>query len=573
MEISPPAGKTELLFFEPRPTQVQMLHGSWIDVRPMASLETSGPLNFRLPASTDTLIDLSRSFLYLRCRILLKDGNLAVKAKPTDQRLAELKKASTDATAKKGVAETTLITAQRNQTTQGAALKVADDKLRTAEAAEATSTSVAPTASDATAAVVVQLLATQDTAAGSKQAADTGVAVAQKALTAATQEETVAQDEYATASSLSVARDTNHLVAPVANFLHSLFSNVDVSLNGRSIVSSSGNYAYKSYISTLLSASRDAIDSQYQSALFYPDDPKEFEINTRGFQTNKGLMKRYEASKGSKEFEVMDTLNIDLANQEKLLIPGINLTLTLRRNDPKFCLMSWEEGVEYRVDITEAVFYVRQVEVASSFLVETERRLLTETAKYYFQRLEVNVLPLNVMSTVINEANLSVASPALPNRIVVAIVETESQLGAYHRNPFFFSLAGLSSISFVFNGQSMPYRMIPFNVDNTRETVSSTWLMGYYSLFAQTGMLGHPLGSSHIGREDWLHGYSLIAFDFTPDGSLGEHLQISRGGVLNLEMRFSRPLPTSYSVIMLSAYDSYLQISSDRSVFANFTLG
>ena len=51
----------------------------------------------------------------------------------------------------------------------------------------------------------------------------------------------------------------------------------------------------------------------------------------------------------------MDTLNIDLANQEKLLIPGINLTLTLRRNDPKFFLMSWEDGVEYRIDIIERV--------------------------------------------------------------------------------------------------------------------------------------------------------------------------------------------------------------------------
>ena len=580
MEISPPAGKTELLFFEPRPTQVQMLHGSWTDVRPMASLETSGPLNFRLPASTDTLIDLSRSFLYLRCRIVLKDGNLAVKAKPTEQRLAELKKAVTDATAQKAAAETALNVAQTNQVGQADALSVADTKLRTEEeriaVAEETVTPLPPTSTTTVATVaakVIQLRNVREAAALAKQAADTGVRIAQSTLLSATANESVAQGEAVAANSLADASDTNYLVAPVANVLHSLFSNVDISLNGRSIVSSSGNYAYKSYISTILSSSRDAINSQYQSALFYPDDPKEFEINTRGFQTNVGLMKRYEVSKGSREFEIMDTLNIDLANQEKLLIPGINLTLTLRRNDPKFSLMSWEDGVEYRIDIIEAVYYVRQVEVSSAFLVETERRLLTETAKYYFQRLEVNVLPLNVMSTVINEANLSVASPALPNRIVVGIVETESQLGAYQRNPYFFSLAGLASINFIFNGQSMPYRMIPFSVDNTRDVLSQTSLMGYYSLFSQSGTLGHPQGSSWIGREDWLHGYALIVFDFTPDGTVGEHLQISRGGVLNLEMRFSRPLPRSYSVIMLSAYDSYLQISSDRSVFANFTLG
>ena len=134
-------------------------------------------------------------------------------------------------------------------------------------------------------------------------------------------------------------------------------------------------------------------------------------------------------------------------------------------------------------------------------------------------------------------------------------------------------MAYQSSINFIFNGQSMPYRMIPFSVDNTRDVLSQTSLMGYYSLFSQSGTLGHPQGSSWIRREDWLHGYALIVFDFAPDETVGEHLQISRGGVLNLEMRFSRPLPRSYSIIMLSAYDSYSQIRSDRSVFANFTLG
>ena len=83
MEVSPPAGKSELLFFEPRPTQVQMIQGSWVDVRPSQSLETTGPLSFRLPASSEMVIDLARTFLYLRCRIVLADGGAAVRPTPT----------------------------------------------------------------------------------------------------------------------------------------------------------------------------------------------------------------------------------------------------------------------------------------------------------------------------------------------------------------------------------------------------------------------------------------------------------------------------------------------------------
>ncbi|MCB2621752.1 hypothetical protein KQ786_15240, partial [Listeria monocytogenes] len=40
------------------------------------------------------------------------------------------------------------------------------------------------------------------------------------------------------------------VVAPVNNFLHALFNQVDVSLNDKLISSSAGSYAYRAYIET-----------------------------------------------------------------------------------------------------------------------------------------------------------------------------------------------------------------------------------------------------------------------------------------------------------------------------------
>jgi hypothetical protein len=51
-------------------------------------------------------------------------------------------------------------------------------------------------------------------------------------------------------------------VGPVSNFLHSLFSQVDVSLNGTLVTSSTNTYAYRAYIETLLSYGSDAKSSQ-----------------------------------------------------------------------------------------------------------------------------------------------------------------------------------------------------------------------------------------------------------------------------------------------------------------------
>ena len=60
-------------------------------------------------------------------------------------------------------------------------------------------------------------------------------------------------------------------VAPVNNFLHSLFRQVDVYLNRKQDTPAMGTYAYRSYIETLLSYDVSAKESQFSSALYYKD--------------------------------------------------------------------------------------------------------------------------------------------------------------------------------------------------------------------------------------------------------------------------------------------------------------
>ena len=60
-------------------------------------------------------------------------------------------------------------------------------------------------------------------------------------------------------------------VAPVNNFLHSLFRQVDVYLNGKQVTPAMGTYAYRSYIETLLNYDVSAKESQFSSALYYKD--------------------------------------------------------------------------------------------------------------------------------------------------------------------------------------------------------------------------------------------------------------------------------------------------------------
>src|SRR6267154_1115913 len=85
-------------------------------------------------------------------------------------------------------------------------------------------------------------------------------------------------------------------VAPCNLLLHSLFSEIDVKLNGTLITSSNNTYPYRAYIETLLIYGRDAKRSQLTSALYYKDEGgntgfEEADPHAAG-TTNKGMVKR-----------------------------------------------------------------------------------------------------------------------------------------------------------------------------------------------------------------------------------------------------------------------------------------
>jgi len=106
-------------------------------------------------------------------------------------------------------------------------------------------------------------------------------------------------------------------VGPVNLFLHSLFSQVDISLNGTLITASTNTYPYRAILETLLSYGEDAKKSQLTSALFYKDetgrmDSVDFAANAR----NAGLFQRRFIARESREFDMMGRLHADILFQD-----------------------------------------------------------------------------------------------------------------------------------------------------------------------------------------------------------------------------------------------------------------
>src|SRR5712691_5430966 len=72
--------------------------------------------------------------------------------------------------------------------------------------------------------------------------------------------------------------DATHInVAPLANFLGSMFQQCDIFLNDKCITSSNNLYAHRAYMEQLLNYSKETADAQLSSMLFYRDEAEKFE--------------------------------------------------------------------------------------------------------------------------------------------------------------------------------------------------------------------------------------------------------------------------------------------------------
>ncbi|XP_071039990.1 uncharacterized protein F54H12.2-like [Parasteatoda tepidariorum] len=103
-------------------------------------------------------------------------------------------------------------------------------------------------------------------------------------------------------------------IGPVNLFLHSLFSQVDVSLNDRIISNSSNTYPYRSYIETLLNHGYDSKTSQLTAELYYKD-------------SNDGLKKRSDYFKLSATVDMIGCIHSDLFHQNRLLLNMVDIKI------------------------------------------------------------------------------------------------------------------------------------------------------------------------------------------------------------------------------------------------------
>ena len=164
-------------------------------------------------------------------------------------------------------------------------------------------------------------------------------------------------------------------VGPVNNWLHSLLSQVDVSLNGTLVTQSSNTYPYRAYVETLLIYGLGAKSTQLTNQLWYKDKASRMSAVelAGGPDPNPGFVTRREYITGSRVVDMMGRLHVDMFLQDKFLINGVDVKIRLVRSKPSFALMAGGAAPDYKIAIINATLFVKKATLNPAVQVTSKR--------------------------------------------------------------------------------------------------------------------------------------------------------------------------------------------------------
>lgn len=349
-------------------------------------------------------------------------------------------------------------------------------------------------------------------------------------------------------------------VGPVNLLLQSLFSDVDVTMNDRLVTPSTNTYPYRAILETLLSYGPEAKESQLTGSLFYKDTAGKMDsCKPNGNQDviNEGLKARYEYVKNSKIVDLVGPLHCDMFIQQKMLLGGVELKLKLHRSKNEFCLLSSEANAAFKVRIIDASLCVRHVKVHPGVALAHAKALEQGTAKYPINRVEVTTLSVPRGNIIFKRENLFLWN--LPKRLVLGCGDTEAFNGTYNKNPFNFHHHHLNFLALYVDGEQLPWKPLRPSFTDDR------YIMSYQTLYSGLNSMFTDK-SNQINRSDYGKGYTLYAFDLTPDLANGGHTNLRKNGNVRLEMQFENALTRSVSVIVYAEYDAVVEVDKSRNI-------
>lgn len=352
----------------------------------------------------------------------------------------------------------------------------------------------------------------------------------------------------------AVGLSTPAKVGPINLLLHSMFRQVDVSLQQRHL-SSGCNYPYKSMMDVLLGYGADAKSTQLQSHLFERDEDTMDAADPANGE-NVGLTRRSEGFIGSKEVSMEGPLFVDMmCTQQRYILNGVALSIRLWPSKNTFRLMravQENDGAEHKLKITDASLRVCLVTVSPEVIMGHNETLKKTPAIYPYMRSEVKTYTIPEKHQQMTLDDLYQGQ--IPVRVVIGFVSAAAYNGHFQKNPFNFQPFRLSFLGTFVDGESCPARPL-----------EGKDAMSYLNLFAGMHTLGKDRGNG-IRKEAFENGHALYVFDLDPISENKSHWPSARTGQFRIEARFAKGLDEAVTAVVYASFPAEFGVDHSRAI-------
>jgi len=353
--------------------------------------------------------------------------------------------------------------------------------------------------------------------------------------------------------------DNTDFTAVTNNFLHSLFSQCSIALNGVTITQATELYNYHSFFETILTYDSDAATSHLRNAFWYLDDCDLLPCDpTAADAKNKGFITRWDRIKQRKEIQVYGRIHSNICNVPLYLIPGVRLQMRLTKAKSSFYLMNKDDSTTV-FKFLDAQLLVNRVRPSPSLLLAHNTILAQGAiARYNLTRVELKTYTFSGGSQSLSIDN-AVLGP-IPKRLLFTMVKNSDLLGSVTTNPYNFRHYNLRSFALNVNGKQIPTEGLSLGMDHEKTSV-----MGYRTLFEGSGM-HHSNSGLQITHDMYIRGFFMLLFDLTPDRGASEgHTSHPDNGNIRVQLKFAKPLPEPITCIFYLEYDnSFVSITHER---------
>jgi len=339
----------------------------------------------------------------------------------------------------------------------------------------------------------------------------------------------------------------------------SIFDSCSLSLN-QTLISASGgqDHGYRAIIQAMLDRARSDKDTILQAGLYW----KETAARHNSFRApGTSFMERWQYFASSQIVHLVAPLILDIAEQPRLLLNNLEITVRFWPAKPAFCLCTAEKEKKYKFEIVDSFLRVRRKTPQPAIIVGVEKALELTPCLIPFMRCEFR--KYLIQSGVFSYSLENLWEGNCPSYVILALVKANAVAGRLDANPYCFIPGSLSSLT-VF-ADDKPIQRFLMKFDET-SFLKSDFMDGFESLYQESADEGDPpSGYCHVSRSDYARGSALYLVKFN-SASAKNFLPVKAMANVKLELQFDRAPTENLQLLVYAKFATLLTIDKTRRV-------